>query len=74
MSCGAEVGTKVVRFILEGVSVDLGRTMLPVSPQFSLSAESPLVHGDRGMLLSSTSVGILFHAALPGAHPSCQSC
>ena len=35
----------VVGFILEGVSVDLGRTMLPVSPQISLSAESPLSTG-----------------------------
>ena len=32
-------------FILEGVSVDLGRTMLLVSPQISLSAESPLSTG-----------------------------
>jgi hypothetical protein len=35
----------VVGFILEGVSVDLGRTMLPVSPQIGLSAESPLPTG-----------------------------
>ena len=35
----------VVGFILEGVSVDLGRTMLPVSPQISLSAASPLSTG-----------------------------
>jgi hypothetical protein len=32
-------------FILESVSVDLGRTMLPVSPQISLSAESRLSTG-----------------------------
>ena len=35
----------VVGFILEGVSVDLGRNMLPVSPQISLSADSPLSTG-----------------------------
>ena len=48
--CVSEVVLKlgtdgVVGFILEGVSVDLGRTMLPVSPQISLSAESPLSTG-----------------------------
>ena len=53
------------RFMLEGVSVDPGRTMSPVSPQISLRVESS-IHGDRGMLPSSTSVRILFHPALPG--------
>ena len=33
------------RFMLEGVSVDPGRTMLPVSPQISLRVESPLSTG-----------------------------
>ena len=33
------------RFMLEGVSVDPGRTMLPVSPQISLRLESPLSTG-----------------------------
>jgi hypothetical protein len=53
--------------MLESVSADPGCTMLPVSPQFSLRVEGP-VHGDRGMLPSSTSVRILFHPALPEAH------
>src|SRR4051812_15507672 len=50
--------------MLEGVSVEPGRTMLPVSPQISLRLESP-IHGDRGMLPSSTSVRILFHPLSP---------
>jgi hypothetical protein len=33
------------RFMLEGVSVDPGCTMLPVSPQISLRVESPLSTG-----------------------------
>src|SRR5215208_2476253 len=33
------------RFMLEGVSVDPGRTMLPVSPQISLRVESPISTG-----------------------------
>jgi hypothetical protein len=33
------------QFMLEGVSVEPGRTMLPVSPQISLRLESPLSTG-----------------------------
>ena len=41
----AEVGGDDRRLILVRVSVDLGCTMLPVSPQISLCAESPLSTG-----------------------------
>ena len=50
--------------MLEGVSVDPGCSMLPVSRKLPEGGE-PLIHGDRGMLPSSTSVRILFHPLSP---------
>ena len=50
-----------------GVSVDPVLSVLPVSPHVSLEVEGTIVvHGNRGMLPSSTSVRLTVLPALPG--------
>lgn len=59
--------------MLEGVSVDLGRTMLPVSPQFSLSAESPFSTGTVERCRRARVSEFRFTPLSP-EHAFCQSC
>ena len=54
--------------MLEGVSVDPGCTMLPVSPQISLRVESPLSTGTVECCRRARVSLILFHPALPETH------
>src|ERR1700756_2785382 len=52
-------------FMLEGVSVDPGRTMLPVSLQISLRVEGPLSTGTVECCRRARVSEFLFHPALP---------